>query len=143
MGDGEAGVDYPAFVDGERRRPPEDVDGIPSSMEFLRRGARPLHVEHNEVVTWYAKPFDLVDLEERWVRLRPATPGGPPPECPREASRRSAVRFDLTRIWVSLWPATGRQPELELLSTVLLRTDCYGTAGTGRRRSTCRTRRCL
>ena len=73
MGDGEAGVDYPAFVAGERRRPPEDVDGIPSSMEFLRRGARPLHVEHNEVVTWYAKPFDLIDLEERWVRLRPAT----------------------------------------------------------------------
>lgn len=34
VGDGEAGVDYPAFVAGERRRPPEDVDGVPGSMEF-------------------------------------------------------------------------------------------------------------
>ena len=35
VGDGEAGVDYPAFVAGERRCPPEDIDGVPGSMEFL------------------------------------------------------------------------------------------------------------
>ena len=33
--DGEADVDYPAFVDGERRCPPEDVGGVPGFMEFL------------------------------------------------------------------------------------------------------------
>ena len=73
VGDGEADVDYPAFVDGERRCPPEDVGGVPGFMDFLEAALDPLHVEHNEVVTWYGKPFDRVDLDERWVRLRLAT----------------------------------------------------------------------
>ena len=65
--------DYPAFVDGERRCPPEDVGGVPGFMDFLEAALDPLHVEHNEVVTWYGKPFDPVDLDERWLRLRLAT----------------------------------------------------------------------
>ena len=73
VGDGEADVDYPAFVDGERRCPPEDVGGVPGFMDFLEAALDPLHVEHNEVVTWYGKPFDPVDLDERWLRLRLAT----------------------------------------------------------------------
>ena len=73
VGDGEADVDYPAFVGGERRYPPEDVGGVPGFMEFLEAALDPLHVEHNEVETWYGKPFDPVDLEGRWVRLRLAT----------------------------------------------------------------------
>ena len=81
-----------------------------------------LHVNHTAVVTWYGKPFDPVDIDERWVRLRPSHAGGPPPGRPREASRHSAVRFDLTHLCVPLWTATGRQ--LELLSTVSLRTAC-------------------
>ena len=48
--DGEADVDYPAFVGGERRCPPEDVGGVPGFMEFLEAALDPLHVEHNEVV---------------------------------------------------------------------------------------------
>ena len=51
-------------------------------MEFLAAALEPLHVEHNEVVTWYGKPFDPVDLEERWVRLRLA---------PLAAHRRGAL----------------------------------------------------
>lgn len=35
VGDGEADVEYPAFVDGERRSPPEDVGGVTGFMEFL------------------------------------------------------------------------------------------------------------
>ena len=73
VGDGEADVDYPAFVDGERRCPPEDVGGVPGFMDFPEAALDPLHVEHNEVVTWYGKPLDPVDLDERWVRLRLAT----------------------------------------------------------------------
>ena len=73
VGEGEADVDYPAFVDGERRCPPEDVGGVPGFMQFLEAALDPLHVEHNEVVTWYGKPFDPVDIDERWVRLRLAT----------------------------------------------------------------------
>ena len=71
--DGEAAVDYPAFVDGARRCPPEDVGGVPGFMEFLEAALDPLHDEHNEVVTWHGKPFDPVDIDERWVRLRLAT----------------------------------------------------------------------
>lgn len=37
--DGEANVDYPAFVDGERRCPPEDVDGVPRLHAVPRGGA--------------------------------------------------------------------------------------------------------
>ena len=49
--DREADVDYPAFVDRERRRPPEDVDGAAGFMESLEAALDPLHEEHNEVVT--------------------------------------------------------------------------------------------
>ena len=43
VGDGEANVDYPAFVDGRRRCPPEDVGGVPGFMEFLAAALDPLH----------------------------------------------------------------------------------------------------
>lgn len=42
-------------------------------MESLEAALDPLHVEHNEVVTWYGKLFDPVDIDERSVRLRLAT----------------------------------------------------------------------
>lgn len=45
----------------------------PGFMQFLVAALDPLHHEHNEVVTWYGKPFDPVDIDERWVRLRLAT----------------------------------------------------------------------
>ena len=92
--DGEAGVDYPAFVDGERRCPPEDVGGVPGFMQCLEAVLDPLHVEHNEVVTWYGKPFDPVDLDERWVRLRLATLAARPQGA--LARHRGAVRSDST-----------------------------------------------
>ena len=138
--DGEADVDYPAFVGGERRCPPEDIGGVPGFMEFLEAALDPLHVGAQ-------RGGDLVREAVRPGRHRRARraaeachAGRPPPGRPREASRRSAVRFDLTHIRVPLWTATGRQ--LGLLSTVSLRTDCYRTTGTGRRRPRCRTRRC-
>ena len=42
-------------------------------MQFLEAALDPLHEEHNDVVTWYGKPFDPVDIDERWVRPRLAT----------------------------------------------------------------------
>ena len=71
--DGEGDVDYPAFVDGERGCLPEEVGGVPGFMEFLEAALDPLHEEHKEVGTWYGKPSDPVDIDERWVRLRLAT----------------------------------------------------------------------
>ncbi len=47
-----AAVDYPAFVHGERRCPPEDVGGVPGFMQFLEAAPDPLHEEHEQVVTW-------------------------------------------------------------------------------------------
>ena len=52
VGDGEADVDYPAFVDGERRCPQDDVGGVPGFMQFLEAALDPLHEEHEQVVTW-------------------------------------------------------------------------------------------
>ena len=73
VGDGEADIEYPAFVDGERRAPPEDVGGVTGFMEFLEAALDPLHEEHEPMVTWYGKPFDPGDIDERWMRLRLST----------------------------------------------------------------------
>ena len=70
VGDGEADTEYPAFVDGERRAPPEDVGGVMGFMGFLEAVLDPLHAEHDEMVTWYGKPFDPADIDERGIRLQ-------------------------------------------------------------------------
>ncbi len=70
VGDGQADVEYPAFVDGERRSPPEDVGGVTGFMEFLEAVLDPLHEEHEQMVTWYGKPFDPADIDDGWMRLR-------------------------------------------------------------------------
>ena len=67
--DGEADVDYPAFVGGERRGPPEDVGGVDGFMEVLEAALDPFHEEHQRMVTWYGRPFDPVDIDERHIRL--------------------------------------------------------------------------
>ena len=69
--DGEADVDYPAFVAGERRCPPEDVGGVPGFMRFLEAALNPFHDEHEVVLTWYGKPFD-------WRSPPSPTAGGAP-----------------------------------------------------------------
>jgi hypothetical protein len=55
-------VDYPRFVDGARRAPPEDVGGLPGFEEFLDAMADPKHPEHHSVMTWYGRPFDPTDI---------------------------------------------------------------------------------
>ena len=42
-------------------------------MEFLEAALDPLHEEHEPMVTWYGKPFDPGDIDERWMRLRLST----------------------------------------------------------------------
>ena len=73
IGHGAADVDYPAFVAGERRCPPEDVGGVPGFMRFLEAALDPFHDEHEAVLAWYGKPFDLDDIDERYVRMALAT----------------------------------------------------------------------
>ena len=67
--DGEPEVDYPAFVAGERRGPPEDVGGITGFMEFLEASRNPLHEEHEAVVRWYGRRFEPDDIDEQRVRM--------------------------------------------------------------------------
>ena len=67
--EGELDVDYPGFVDGERRGPPEDVGGVSGFMDFLEAMRDPLHGEHESMVRWYGKRFEPDDIDERWVRM--------------------------------------------------------------------------
>ncbi|MEC3909422.1 plasmid pRiA4b ORF-3 family protein [Sphingobium sp. CR2-8] len=45
-------MDYPRFVDGERRTPPEDVDGIPGFEERLDAMANPRHPARKSMLEW-------------------------------------------------------------------------------------------
>lgn len=67
--EGEPDVDYPAFVDGARRGPPEDVGGPFRFTDFLEAVLDPTHEEHEETLEWYGKPFDPADIDERRIRM--------------------------------------------------------------------------
>ena len=71
--EGDAEVDYPAFVDGERRCPPEDVGNAEGFMEFLEAALVPGHEHHERMVAWYGRRFDFSDIDERQIRMRLAT----------------------------------------------------------------------
>ena len=74
--DGERDVDYPAFVAGERRGPPEDVGGVTGFMVFLEASRNPLHEEHEAVVRWYGRRFEPDDIDEQRVRMSFAMAAG-------------------------------------------------------------------
>lgn len=71
--DGKAEVDYPAFVDGARRCPPEDVGGVTGFEEFLAAAFDPSHVEHEDLTAWYeasySKRFDPDDIDQPRVQI--------------------------------------------------------------------------
>ena len=69
VSEGEPHIDYPVFVDGKRRGPPEDVGGVGGFMEFLEAVRDPMHREHREMIRWYSKPFDPLDIDERRIRM--------------------------------------------------------------------------
>ena len=68
--DGEAGIDYPGFVGGARRCPPENVGGPPGFKRFLEAMLDPAHEEHREMTRWYGKAYDPADIDEGLVRTR-------------------------------------------------------------------------
>ncbi|MCY3733833.1 MAG: plasmid pRiA4b ORF-3 family protein [Chloroflexi bacterium] len=67
--DGEAGIEYPTFVEGARRCPPEDVGAARGFMSFLEAALDPAHEEHRSMIEWYGKPYDPADIDERLVRM--------------------------------------------------------------------------
>ena len=66
--DGDADVDYPAFVGGAGRAPPEDVGGPPGFEAFLDAIADPAHEDHDDLLGWHGGPFDPADIDEVDVR---------------------------------------------------------------------------
>lgn len=63
-------TDYPRFVDGERRAPPEDVGGLPGFEEFLDAMAKPRHPSRKSMLQWYGRPFDPADISPKEIRAR-------------------------------------------------------------------------
>jgi hypothetical protein len=63
-------LDYPRFIDGSRRAPPEDVGGIPGFEEFLDAMTKPRHPEHQRLTEWYGGSFDPDDLNLRVISGR-------------------------------------------------------------------------
>jgi len=61
--DGDPETDYPVFVEGERRAPPEDVGGLPGFMNFLDAVADPKHPEHTFLLEWVGGAFDPEDID--------------------------------------------------------------------------------
>ena len=67
--DGGEDTEYPVFVDGARRCPPEDVGGTDGFMEFLEAVLDSSHEEHDRMMAWYGGPFDPEDIDEQRIRL--------------------------------------------------------------------------
>ena len=59
----EPGVEYPIFIDGKGRCPPEDCGGPPGFEEFLKAVGDESHPDHEDLMDWYGQPFDPEDLE--------------------------------------------------------------------------------
>ena len=67
--DGDPDMEYPAFVEGALRCPPEDVGSARGFMDFLESILDPAHEEHRANLEWYGGPFDPSVLDETRARL--------------------------------------------------------------------------
>jgi hypothetical protein len=67
---GDASQEYPRFVEGARRAPPEDVGGVPDYYEFIEAVLKPRHREHRRMLAWYSRPYDPDDIDAPTIRLR-------------------------------------------------------------------------
>lgn len=66
------GLDYPRFIEGSRRAPPEDVGGIPGFEEFLEAMTKSRHPDRRRLVTWYGRVFDPDDIDASAINARMA-----------------------------------------------------------------------
>ncbi|MCM2563803.1 plasmid pRiA4b ORF-3 family protein [Lutimaribacter sp. EGI FJ00015] len=70
VSDAESGLDYPIFLGGERRAPPEDVGGPSGFMEFVEAISKRSHPQHKDMVCWYGGPFHPTDFDEADIAQR-------------------------------------------------------------------------
>lgn len=71
VADADPGEEYPRYIDGAGRAPPEDVGGIPGFELFLDAIANPKHKQHRELKRWYGRPYNPghVDVDEILARI--------------------------------------------------------------------------
>ena len=62
-----AGMEYPAYIDGTGRCPPEDVGGVYGFMGFLEKIRDPEAEDHERMLEWYGGPFDPDDIDEEGI----------------------------------------------------------------------------
>lgn len=62
VGGADPAAEYPRFIEGERRAPPDDVGGTMGFETFLEAMADPRHDEHGSVMRWYGQRFDPNDI---------------------------------------------------------------------------------
>jgi hypothetical protein len=65
-------LDYPRFVDGDRRAPPEDVGGFPGFADFVDAMTKPRHPNRKSMLEWYGRPFDPLDISPDEIHARMA-----------------------------------------------------------------------
>ena len=58
IADADPAAEYPRYIDGAGRAPPEDVGGIPDFELFLDAIADPKNEQHRELKRWHGRPFD-------------------------------------------------------------------------------------
>lgn len=66
---GDTDVEYPRFIAGARRAPPEDVGSTSGFDEFLDAVTDPEHEQHARMLEWYDGPFDPDDIDEQHLHM--------------------------------------------------------------------------
>ena len=65
----EPGVSYPVCLDGKMAGPPEDCGGLDGFVNFKKAMQDPRHPEHEELKTWFGRPFDPNKFDAKAVRF--------------------------------------------------------------------------
>lgn len=63
-------LDYPRFIEGANRAPPEDVGGQPGLEHFIAVMADPAHPEHTDIKQWYGRTYNPKDIAEAEIAIR-------------------------------------------------------------------------
>lgn len=111
--DGAADTDYPAFVDGARRAPPEDVGGVSGFTDFLDVVQDPNHEDHADLVGWYGGHFDPGTFDAARIRgilgMLANRRRGPLMSHRHRRRGKAPLKFDLLRVRASQ-PTPRRRP---------------------------------
>lgn len=63
-------IEYPRFIDGEGRAPPEDVGGLPGFEVLMEASADPKHESHADLMEWHGGPFEPDDIPRNYIIKR-------------------------------------------------------------------------